>query len=326
VTREAPEAALLRPITPADIPACIDVFYRALDELYGRLDQPLPPRDPGPMSRLILHLLDHDAERAWLAESPASTGDPDGPEVLGFGAAAQRETTWFLSLLFVRPGAQAQGLGRRLLLRTFPSGPVATDGVAGDAPGTLSTCVDSIQPISTGLYARYGIVPREPVFSAIGRPDPGVLPSLPRDVVGTAFEALSEEADLAGALAAVDRATVGYARPVDHAFWERERRRGLLFRRAGSGEILGYGYSQSGGRLGPLAMLDETLIPAALGALINRETPPGPYLALVPGRNDRAMVALLRAGFRFEGFPGIVSSTRPQDGLGRYLVASFALP
>ena len=100
---------------------------------------------------------------------------------------------------------------------------------------------------------------------------------------------------------------------------------GVLFRRAGTGEALGYGYTQASGRLGPVAMADPLLVPAALGALIAREDPPGPWLTLVPGSNDRAMVALLRAGLRYEGFPGILASTRPFPGLERYLPASFGL-
>ncbi len=353
------EPAILRPIGPGDIPACIDVFYQSVDPLYRRLDQAIPPRDPGSLARLIGHLLEHDAERSWLAESPSSTGDPEPPRILGFGTAWQRESTWYLALLFIRPEAQAGGLGRQLLLRTFPRGPLAAGssagvggsgagvagseagvagsdaGVAGagrDAsvaggaePGLMGTCVDSIQPISTGLYAGYGIVPRVPLFTAIGRPRDGVLPALPRDVVATGFEALPATYALADTLATVDRGTLGFARPEDHRFWAHEGRRGVLFRRSGAGEAVGYGYAQRSGRLGPVALLDDTLYPAVLGTLVARESPPGPFLALVPGVNHRAMVALLHAGFRFEGFPGIVGSTRPWEGLERYMPASFAL-
>ncbi len=333
--REDPVEAILRPIGAADIPACIEVFYESVDPLYRRLDQPLPPREPTSLARLLGHLLDHDAERAWLAETPSATGDPQPPRVLGFGTAWQRESIWYLALLFVRPEAQASGLGRRLLRRTFPRGPLAApqrddlgDGATARSTeaGLMGTCVDSIQPISTGLYARYGLVPRVPLFTAIGRPAEGTLPALPRDVVATGFEALPAAYPLAAALATIDRATLGCARPQDHRFWAQEGRRGVLFRRAGAGEALGYGYAQASGRLGPVALLDETLYPAVLGVLAARESPAGPYLALVPGVNHRAMVALLRAGFRFEGFPGIVASTRPWEGLQRYLPASFALP
>lgn len=351
--RQDPEHAIVRRLAPADLPACLDIFYESVDPLYRALDQPLPPRDPASLARLIGHFLEHDGDRSWVAEAPSATGDPEPPRVLGFGCAWERETAWYLGLLFVRPEAQAGGIGRRLLLRTFPSlgesadagpgaavpgvatmpvarsGPAPVDGGArgndGRRPGMMGTCVDSVQPISTGLYASYGIVPRVPLFTAIGRPRPGALPGLPRDVVATGFEALPGDYPLAHVVAALDRDTLGFARPEDHRYWAREGRRGVLFRRAGSGEAVGYGYAQPSGRLGPVALLDETLYPAVLGALVARESPPGPFLAIVPGTNHRALVALLHAGLRFEGFPGIVSSTRPWTGLDRYLVASFAL-
>ncbi len=40
--RADPEHAVLRRIQPIDIPACIDVFYKSVDPLYARLDQPDP--------------------------------------------------------------------------------------------------------------------------------------------------------------------------------------------------------------------------------------------------------------------------------------------
>jgi hypothetical protein len=351
--KEDGEPAILRRIEPIDIPACIDVFYDSVDPLYRRLDQPIPPRDPGSLARLIGHLLDHDAERAWLAESPSATGNPDPPRILGFGSAWLRDTTWYLALLFIRPEAQAGGLGRRLLLRTFPRAPlgevpgsptetpvppdpgrseVSGGPARGEVPdqvrsgALMATCVDSIQPISTGLYASYGIVPRVPVFTAIGNPRSGALPDLPRDVVATAFEALPEAVPLADVLAPIDRELLGFARPQDHRLWTHEGRRGVLIRHAGDGAALGYGYVQASGRLGPVALLDDTLYPAVLGSLVSRVSPPGPFFALVPGVNHRAIVALLHAGLQFEGFPGILSSTRPWAALDRYLPASFALP
>ena len=332
--REPELPAVLRPIRPDDVLECIDVFHAALDALYGRFNQPPVPREPAGLQRLIQHLIDRDGDRAWLAEEPSTTADRAAPRVLGFGAASLREPHWFLSLLFVRPEAQAGGLGRRLLRQTFPRAAAAPEGhpVPGyDAArrqtpgvGAMSTCVDALQPVSTGLYAAYGIVPRVPLFSAVGDPRPARFPALPPGVQTLPFDALAADR-LAADLAAIDQTVLGYARPADHAFWRSEARHGLLFRDAGARAPLGYGYTQASGRLGPVALLDPFLTAAALGALFTRETPRGPWLALVPGSNDRAMVALLRSGFRFEGWPGIVASTRAVDYLSRYLPASFAL-
>lgn len=346
--RHVPTPAILRPIGPEDVLECIAVFYDALDDLYARLNQPPQPREPAALQRLIQHLIDTDGERAWLAEEPSAIADPSAPRILGFGVAALRERHWFLSLLFVRPEAQRAGLGRRILLQTFPRSRVGVDVEVTDtgatAPGgvthgstkaspdadggsrneTLSTCVDALQPVSTGLYAGYGIVPRVPLFSAIGDPRPSVFPPLPGDIEALPFEEL-DPASLAAHLDLIDRGLLGHARRADHEFWCGERRRGLLFRSRTSGAPLGYGYTQASGRLGPVALSDPALAAAALGSLFARETPRGAWLVLVPGTNEQAMVPLLRSGFRFEGWPGIVASTDAAGFLSSYLPAGFAL-
>jgi hypothetical protein len=335
--------AFLRPITREDIPACVRVFDLAEGALYERLNQELPPSDPSSLERLLEHLLEHDPGLAWLAEPPSSTADPVRPPVLGFGAALQRETAWHLSLLYVRPDAQREGLGRRIFLACLPKGPQlpgagpgggTLDDPRGSRPGerhsaargTLTVCTDAVQPVSTGLYATYGLVPRVPMYTALGRPAPGSFPDLPAGVAATGFEALDAGLDLAAAVEAVDRATIGHVRPADHALWQSEGHRGVLFQRVGDREVLGYGYTSPAGRLGPLALLDPVITPSALGVLFKRETPPGAWVTLVPGPFDRALVALLRAGLRFEGFPGMFASTRQVMALDRYLPFSFALP
>jgi len=45
----------------------------------------------------------------------------------------------------------------------------------------------------------------------------------------------------------------------------------------------------------------------------------------VPGDNDRAMLALLRAGLRIEGFPAMIAWTQPFAAFDRYIPAGLAL-
>jgi GNAT superfamily N-acetyltransferase len=187
--------------------------------------------------------------------------------------------------------------------------------------GVLATCTDSAQPASSGLYSKYGIVPRMPVFNLVGTPaTPSVLPHLPPGVEAAAFG----KGDPSAAIDAIDREVLGFAHPLDHRHLRASGRTGFLYR-ASDGEPLGYGYSSEAGRFGPVALLDDTLTAPVLGHLIGAVKPRGATSAWVPGANDRAMVALLRAGLRIEGFPAMLAWTRPFGAFDRYLPASLAL-
>ncbi len=315
-----------RPITPADLPECVSVFYAALQELLERQGQPPPVQNEAGMTTLFRHLLTTDPEHAWLSDGV------DG--VAGFGFAHLRGSSWFLSFLFVHPRSQARGLGRKLLLRCFPHDPTGADddglGGAWAWNGVLATCADSLQPVSTGLYAGYGMVPRVPLFTMLGRPRQGALPSIPDSIERVAFEALAgADPDghrrLIDLLAGIDHELLGYDRPVDHRMWRLADRRGWVFRDRADGGLLGYGYAQPSGRLGPVALRDSELLPGVLGDLMATLQPAGDWQVFLAGPAERAMVGLLRAGFRYEGTPALYCASGPGPDLSRYIVASFAL-
>jgi hypothetical protein len=52
---------------------------------------------------------------------------------------------------------------------------------------------------------------------------------------------------------------------------------------------------------------------------------PGPVAMWVPGTADRATRALLDAGLRFDGFPGLICWSRPDHPFERYVPISLAL-
>lgn len=330
----------------AELLECADIWHESVSDYLARLATQAPPLVLDPFLTLLRHLLETDPERFMVAVEPAEG------RVVGFASATQREHVWFLAMLYVRPEAQGHGVGRALLIRVFPGGGVAgaadadpagdgstVDG-ARNGPGVMATCTDSAQPVSNALYASYGIVPRVPMLDFVGRPTgPDAFPSLPAGVRAVSFteevgpptaasaggsSAGTGHAALAAAVDAIDRDLLGYAHPQDHGYLRRAERQGFLYR-AADGTPLGYAYTSAVGRVGPVALLDETLMAPVLGHVLTAVEPPGASVCWVPGVADRAVVALLRAGFRLGSFPGLLCSTRPFATLDRYLPTSLAI-
>jgi hypothetical protein len=170
-----------------------------------------------------------------------------------------------------------------------------------------------------------------PVLELVGRPSPERLEPLPSGVRAVPFELLATGAldapgprRLAAAIDALDRATLGYAHPEDHAFLDAAGRLGYLYE-AGDGRVVGYGYTSALGRIGPLAVEDEALLPGVLGHVLGAVRPAGAFSAWVPGAAGRAVTALLEAGLRIEDFPALLCWDRPFADLARYVPITLAV-
>jgi GNAT superfamily N-acetyltransferase len=244
------DGLVTRPATPEDLPACERVWRDGLNGYLVRLGQlEVPAENPG-LRRLHAHTLATDPERFRVATR--------GERVVAFGSAVRRGRVWFLSMLFVDPAEQARGVGRRLLAELLP----------GDGDVALATVADSAQPVSNGLYASLGIVPRMPLLNAVGRPRAGWSPPPLPD--GITIAELRAEGTDAVDVASLDRAVLGFAHPQDHAFALRERPSAFAYR-ARDGQLAGYGYTSEVGRIGPIAVGD----PALLGRRGRRGGPAG---------------------------------------------------
>ena len=337
--RAASVPVAYRPPRRPELADCAHVWHAAVDDYMARLNRPLPAPYLSPLLALLNHLLDTDPERFLVAVRPAGSGPGRSREmVVGFAVAAQREHVWYLSQLYVLPEEQGRGIGRALMTQILPTAPPETAAAPDteDAraavstpegrpsidprPGILAMCTDAAQPVSNGLYSRFGIVPRSPVLNLVGVPDPSALARLPAGIQAVPFD----EGDPGAAIGSIDRAVLGYAHAADHAYLRASDRTGFVYRSEG-GAAVGYGYSSEAGRFGPVALLDETLTASVLGHLMSAIRPRGITSVWVPGDNDRAMVALLRAGLRIEGFPALLCWTRPFAQFKRYLPASLAL-
>jgi hypothetical protein len=215
----------------------------------------------------------------------------------------------------VEPGEQARGLGRALLARMLPA----------ELEGRiLATCTDSAQPISNGLYASLGIVPRMPMFNLVGRPRPDVAwPRLPEEVV---IERVVEPARWRGEreVAGLDMELLGFDHPQDHDFVLDEPRRAFAYR-DGAGGLLGYGYAGDVGRVGPIAVTESALLAPVLGHLLAAVEPRGASSVWLPGAAGETIATAIRSGLRIDGFPILAGWSRPFADFTRYVPTSPGL-
>lgn len=341
-------AVAYRPGRAADLDACTRVWKAGIEDYQARLNQPAMPDDLAPLRRLLVHLLATDPDRFWVAVRPAIDADPGAgrngahppvESVVGFASASVRGDLWFLAMLFVDPGAQAAGLGQALMDRAQAGRDVDPGGPAVPGPDdpldtgirTWGMCTDAIQPISNGLYARRGMVPRIPIWRLFGEVRRWeALPLLPASLESVSFDAIAADGPdghrrLAAIVDELDREILGSTHAPDHAWLRREGRAGFLVRDRGDGRPLGYAYGSNIGRMGPVAALDPALQPSLIGAAVRGAPAFGPVAMWVPGTADLAMRGLLDAGLRFDGFPGLICWSRTEHPFARYIPISLAM-
>lgn len=305
-----------RPATESDLPACLAVWRDGLNGYLTPMGVPPIEAENPTVARLHAHTLATDP---GLFRVATVTDEPGDERVVAFVSAVERGPVWFLSMLFVDPAEQAHGLGRALLREVLPT-------PLGGA--ILATVADSAQPVSNGLYASHGIVPRMPLLHAVGRPRDDVrLPELP---TGIAVQRVSAEAPaerdraLAAELDELDLDVLGFAHRQDHEFVRRDGR-ALFAYRGGDGRLVGYGYTSEVGRISPVAVRDEALLPAVMAHLLTVVEPRGASAVWLPGAAGRALTTVLDAGLRLEGFPFLVAWSRPFADFSRYLPISPGL-
>jgi GNAT superfamily N-acetyltransferase len=303
-------ALTYRAATEADLPTCAAIWRTSINDYTARLNQPDIPDDLAAILRLYRHLRSTDPDRFVLAESRAPGGEP---RTIGFVSAIRREPLWFLSMLFIEPALQGAGIGRELLRRVMPAEPDAA----------LATCTDSLQPISNGLYASLGMVPRMPLLRLVGLPDRlEALPGLPPGIDAVRLDAFDGDADRA--VSAIVAGTSGFDHRADHDFIRAEGRIGFLYVDR-NGRSVGYGYASEAGRVGPIAVVDAALLAPVVAHVVTTVQPRGAFGIWVPGAADATTVSLLQAGFRIDGFPCLVCWNHPVPDFSRYIPISPGL-
>jgi GNAT superfamily N-acetyltransferase len=307
-----PDGIRTRPATEADLGDCAAIWKAGIDDYIVRLNQPPVPADTSGLTKLHAHTRSTDPDLFRVATR--------GDRIVAFGSAVRRDRLWFLSMLFVLPEEQGTGLGRALLGELLPE---ETDHEI------LATATDALQPISNALYAGYGMVPRTPILDMTGRPRrPEAFGSLPDGLSAEPFDQVAAGPGGGGALEAaveaLDAEIVGLRHPQDHAFIRAQGRRGFLYRYA-DGEAVAYAYGAPSGRLGPIATRDDALFGPILGHLTTVLEPAGDFAVWVPGQAGAAVVALLHAGFRLDGFPLLLCWSGDFADFRRYVPISPGL-
>jgi GNAT superfamily N-acetyltransferase len=263
-----------RPATEADLEGEFAVFVAAQHELHERRGaawssgQRYEP--DGRWATVHRHLLAHDGQRSFVAE--------DGDRIVGFTAAWVRDDCWYFSALFVDPEYQSRGVGRELL-------ELAWD----DSHRRRITITEAIQPVSTALYAKRGLLPVTPILTFQGRPQIGPIDGL---------EPLPPDP---AALRALDAAAYGFDRRVDHDLWQRTSTESTVWARAG--EPVAYSYQGAFG-IGPIAGRDPESAAQALQAELARSACLE-VAVTVPGTATRLVEVALTAGLRLAD-PGLL--------------------
>jgi GNAT superfamily N-acetyltransferase len=264
----------IQTIGPEDIASCQRIIDASLGDLHRRYGLPDDEvAEPDWIHPILSHFLETD---------PSGTlGAAVNGELDAFVSSFRRDDYWFLSFLFVHPSVQGHGLGRALLDTVSPKG----DDVV------RATVVESFQPVSTGLYASVGIVPRSIKYWLSGISRPRSLPQLSDDIRRAGLTAADRDD-----VDALDRAVLGFARNADHAWWN-SGTPGWSFRRGE--DLVGYAYLDDG-YLGPALAIDEQTLCSVVAEMAGTSDDPVSMSINLSGNSRDLFRMLMRAGARID--------------------------
>jgi GNAT superfamily N-acetyltransferase len=288
-----------RPAKPEDLEEAERVVQQsgnALRVRYGRPPWPAPPPTAFPKFCLA-----QDPSGLWVAE--------DDDTIVGFGFSWMIGKFWFLSQLFVRPEAQAKGIGQALLSKTLMQ--AERHGAANRA---LITPAYNIA--STGLYLKNGLYPREPLYR-MAAPAQAVAQNLAD--AGYGITPIAPSPESREWIGRIDQELLGFRREQHHQFLL-----GGFAARAvrieHAGRAAGYAYVSAQGHVGPLAIAPDADAKAVVTAALRCALEGGARQAsmIVPGRADAVMQTALALGFRIEE-PYVLIAWRPFGNWCNYL-------
>jgi len=259
-----------------DLAVCQQIFDEAWAELHERFGIPYEEQggDPDWLRPILQHFLRTDPD-AFLV------GSIDDNAV-AFGSAFQRDRYWCLSFLFVRPSFQGRGFGRILLEGLMPQDPDVE----------CATVVESFQPVSTGLYAAFGITPRAIKYWLSGVSRTSELLAFPHDLSRHEVS----DADLPD-IDALDRSILGFARSSDHQWWREADTPSWCYRRRGG--LVAYAYIDDG-FLGPVLATDEATLAAVVADALRHSDDAASMSINLCGNSGQVFKMLIAAGAKID--------------------------
>jgi len=244
--------------------------------------------------------LKDDPGGLWVAEA-----DKD---IIGFALSWACDDLWFLAELFVAPGHQGGGVGRKLLELAFEHA-----GKVGATNKSLITFTFNV--VSQGLYIRHGLLPRLPIYLCSVARD-SLAPHLQDRKLGCS--PIEPTASHFRTLTQLDVSTLGVSREKHHRYLLNDGTMKGVFLYDGA-ECLGYAYVSATGHVGPVAVSQTKAMGGAFTTALAFAAEGGAaqISAFLPGTNAAIRIAVERR-MRIK-FPMVLLSSRDFGDWTRYL-------
>jgi len=288
-----------------DLERTYELFVAVANQLAAAHNFPQQAEERTPSARALAfrqHALRHDAQRFWVAE--------DAGQVIGFGVAMLRQHLCYLASLYVLSDYHGRGIGRTLLHRCMGEENASVARV-------WTTIASSLNLVSNGLYARFGMyqwVPLVPLSGTLHAGDVVVDPGFAR----SARRLTDDPANLT-ALANIDQRVLGLRRDLDHRLWlAQPDLTGYLF--GDPARPQGYAYLSTSGAIGPLTVKQEGCIEKTLAfclAKLQAVEVENVYIK-VPGLCREGLRYSLAQGLRF-GTSLLILASEPFGQMDRYI-------